>query len=57
MHHFMRLVNQKHNLQLKQYDDLHDWSINNLAAFWSEVWDFTRIKASVPYSQVCPQLV
>ncbi len=31
---------------LSAYEDLHSWSINQPAAFWQLVWDFTRIQAS-----------
>ena len=28
------------------YDDLHAWSIEEPGAFWSEVWEFTGVRAS-----------
>ena len=30
------------------YDDLHDWSISDPGAFWSELWKFTGVRASRP---------
>ena len=30
------------------YNDLHDWSITDPGAFWSEVWKFTGVRASRP---------
>jgi acetoacetyl-CoA synthetase len=56
MYKFMVLLNRKHGLQLKTYDDLHQWSIFNIATFWGEVWDFTGVKASQPYSLVSTHL-
>lgn len=52
MYKFMVLLNRKHGLQLKTYDDLHKWSIENIAAFWGEVWETTGIVASKPYDLV-----
>jgi len=50
---FLQTINRKHGLQLKTYKELHQWSIDNIAAFWGEVWHYTGIKASAPYQEVC----
>jgi len=42
---FMQRVNQRHGLALAGYHDLYQWSIDNLEAFWSEVWDFGNVIA------------
>ncbi|KAE9980763.1 hypothetical protein BLS_008355 [Venturia inaequalis] len=52
MYKFMVLLNRKHGLQLKTYDDLHKWSIENIAAFWGEVWETTGVVASKSYDHV-----
>jgi acetoacetyl-CoA synthetase len=52
MYEFMQMLNKKKGLQLKTYDELHAWSIDNIAAFWEEVWQFTGIRASETYQQV-----
>jgi len=49
---FRERLNKKYKLQLKEYEDLYQWSIKNIAAFWGEVWEYTGIKASQPYSKV-----
>ncbi|OCK78802.1 acetoacetate-CoA ligase [Lepidopterella palustris CBS 459.81] len=49
---FLNTINKKYNLQLKTYEDLHAWSIENIAKFWGEVWHSTGIRASKPYKQV-----
>ena len=49
---FMQDVNKKYGLQLNNYDDLYNWSIENIAKFWGEVWETTGVKASQPYEQV-----
>ena len=52
MWQFMRNVNQKYGLNLRTYDDLHRWSVENISDFWGEVWHATGVKASKSYDQV-----
>jgi len=52
MYDFMQMLNKKKSLELKTYDDLHEWSINNIAAFWEAVWQFTGVRSSSPYEKV-----
>jgi acetoacetyl-CoA synthetase len=49
---FMRGVNRKYGLKVKTYNELYQWSINNIAVFWGEVWDFTGITAEKHYDEV-----
>ena len=50
---FIQFINQEHSLQLKTFQDLYQWSINNdpsvqgVKYFWSSVWDFAKIKAQI----------
>ncbi|KAN0092407.1 acetoacetyl-CoA synthetase-like protein [Hyaloscypha variabilis] len=55
MAEFMRVVNQKYGLRLESYEDLYRWSIDDIASFWGEVWDFTGITASKQYDEVVPK--
>ncbi|KAK3379723.1 acetoacetate-CoA ligase-like protein [Lasiosphaeria ovina] len=48
---FMLHVNQKYRLNLSDYPSLYKWSVENVAAFWEEVWHFAGIKASKPFDQ------
>lgn len=49
---FKSRIEQKYNLSLQDYEALRQWSIANIGAFWSEVWHFTQVKASEPFSKV-----
>jgi acetoacetyl-CoA synthetase len=49
---FMQIVNENHDLKLKTYDELYQWSIKNISDFWEETWDFTGITASKKWKQV-----
>lgn len=52
MWNFLQVVNKEKGLQLKNYKDLYNWSIAEVADFWAAVWQFTGIKASAPYEEV-----
>ena len=49
---FMDFINKKHEQNFTEYDTLYRWSIDNISDFWSSMWEFADIKASVPYSEV-----
>ena len=52
MYRFMQSVNEKYNCRFSSYDELYQWSIDNLEDFWAEMWNFADIKASRPYDQI-----
>ncbi len=45
-------INDKYKLEIKQYSQLYDWSVNNRADFWAEVWEFAGVIASKPWEKV-----
>ncbi|KAL9587438.1 MAG: hypothetical protein Q9212_000254 [Teloschistes hypoglaucus] len=49
MYTFQQMVQQKHGVHLTDYESLRQWSVKNLNAFWSEVWQFTGVVASQPF--------
>lgn len=52
MWEFKTLINRKYALQLDTYEQLYQWSIENIASFWEEAWHFTGITASRAYDKV-----
>lgn len=46
MWEFMQTINQLTDANFSNYQELHQWSINNRAAFWDSVWCYADIKAS-----------
>jgi len=40
---FRSLVNRKYGLSLSSYEEFYKWSIDNIADFWSTVWDETGV--------------
>lgn len=49
---FIDTVNKRYGKSFRSYDELYDWSINNISDFWGSVWDFCEIKASRDYDVV-----
>ena len=45
-------VNSRFNLKIKNYSELHSWSISNISDFWKAIWGFMAIKYSSNYNQV-----
>ncbi|GAA5984693.1 hypothetical protein JCM11641_004565, partial [Rhodosporidiobolus odoratus] len=40
---FRLFVNSRHKVNLRNYHELHRWSVDNLDAFWTTLWDYTGI--------------
>ncbi len=52
MYKFIKIINEKHDINIKDFTDLHTWSIKNKADFWSTIWDFFDVigsKGTEPY--------
>ena len=49
---FTEHLNQTHQLALKSYRDLYDWSVTEVADFWATMWEFAALKVSRPYEAV-----
>jgi acetoacetyl-CoA synthetase len=43
---FMRAAAERYGVQARSYQELHHWSVEHRADFWSLVWDFCGVKAS-----------
>lgn len=56
LHRFKTHISEKYNVEFGSETDansLWQWSIDNINAFWTEVWDFTGIRASKRFDHVC----
>lgn len=51
---FMRHVSRKYDLKLETYPMLYQWSIDNIADFWGEVWEFCGVTSSRRFDAVLP---
>ena len=53
---YMEFLKQKYGLKFSSYNELYDWSVNNIPDFWASVWDFAEIRASKGYETVVEDL-
>ena len=53
---FIDTVNAQRRLNLASYSDLYQWSVEHIADFWADVWDFVEIKSSKRYDSVVTDL-
>src|SRR5258708_2380001 len=49
---YLRWLEQERGLAFARYDELWRWSIDDLAGFWSSIWEFFEVKAHAPYTTV-----
>ncbi len=49
---FIDWVNRHHHAELKNYDDLWQWSVEDIARFWEAIWQCYKVEASKPYRSV-----
>ena len=49
---FINAINQKYGIDLKDYFELHKWSVEHLAEFWQAMWDYSQVVHSKPARQV-----
>ncbi len=52
MNEFLNVIRKKYNQDIKDYYNLHQWSIENVADFWGEFWDYSQIIHSKKYDKV-----
>jgi len=49
---FKTHIEQKYGESFDDYEALRQWSIKNIGPLWSEVWHFTDVVASAPFTEV-----
>ena len=52
LYKLQKYINKKYNIKLNNYNQLHNWSINNIDSFWSTMWNQLDIIYSKKYSAV-----
>ncbi|TDH12956.1 hypothetical protein EPR50_G00053520 [Perca flavescens] len=52
MDKFRIQVNRDYGLNLANYNDLYQWSVDSYPDFWAEVWRFCGVVSSKPYEEV-----
>ncbi len=52
MYRFMQFINRRFDRDFSSYDELYQWSVDNISDFWGAMWEFVDIKASSAYEEV-----
>jgi acetoacetyl-CoA synthetase len=52
MTRFLAFVNERHGRDLTGYDQLYQWSVDDIPAFWGAVWEFCGVISSRGYDEV-----
>ncbi|WP_203257410.1 acetoacetate--CoA ligase [Hyunsoonleella ulvae] len=50
--HYCNWLQENHNLKFKDYDELWEWSTNNIEDFWESIWHYFKIISHTPYTKV-----
>jgi acetoacetyl-CoA synthetase len=45
-------LNETRGLELEDYPDLWQWSVDELEDFWASIWEFFEVDSSEPYERV-----
>ncbi|HLH69087.1 MAG TPA: acetoacetate--CoA ligase [Candidatus Dormibacteraeota bacterium] len=49
---YQRWLEAERGLRLETYEQLWRWSVEDLEAFWTSVWDFFQVESRTPYRSV-----
>lgn len=49
---YLRWVNERYDVGADDYDDLRQWSVDELETFWASIWEHFEIIAHTPYDEV-----
>ncbi|HEX2897766.1 MAG TPA: acetoacetate--CoA ligase [candidate division Zixibacteria bacterium] len=52
MARYLRTISQKTGQRLDLYDQLYNWSIENIETFWASIWDLSEIRHSKKYETI-----
>jgi acetoacetyl-CoA synthetase len=52
MTEFIKLVNGRYGKNFGTYEELYAWSVENSPDFWALMWEYGRIIASSPYTEI-----
>ena len=49
---YARFVEERTGRSFGAYDELWQWSVDDVEGFWASIWDFFDVRASAPYERV-----
>ncbi len=52
LNQYMNWLNHEHQLSFNTYNELWEWSIQNIELFWESIWKYFDVKAYSSYNEV-----
>lgn len=52
IYNYMSWLKQNKRMSLTTYDELWEWSVNDVSAFWGSLWEYFNIISHSPYKNV-----
>lgn len=52
MKQFIRIVNEQYEKNFAEYEDLYNWSVENIEDFWKAIWDYSNIRHLQTFDKV-----
>ena len=52
MYKFMQSVNNRYALHMTSYEQLYQWSVENIADFWRHFWQYADVQCSKTFDEV-----
>jgi acetoacetyl-CoA synthetase len=49
---YLGWLERERGLVFERYEELWHWSVDDLAGFWSSIWDFFQVRSHAPYTSV-----
>ena len=49
---FLTWLDRTRGLAFTDYEELHHWSVTDLAGFWSAIWEYFEVHSDTPYESV-----
>ena len=45
-------LRREHNHDFSSYEELRQWSVDDIEAFWASIWTYFKVQSSTPYQRV-----
>jgi acetoacetyl-CoA synthetase len=52
MQAYMQWLAEHKRVETNSYEELWNWSVNEIEAFWGSIWEYFDVQSSAPYRQV-----
>jgi len=50
--HYQRWLDEQRGLRFATYDELWQWSVTDVSAFWQSMWDYFELQSPTPHTAV-----